>query len=603
MRERIFSLETEYAISFHAEKGDQAPDREEIVEALRRPLVREYGVSGSTFLVNGSKFHHDVGHAEWSLPECRSAREAAVYDKAADHLLGTVIPQAERQLARQGHRGRLLVVKNNVDTEGHTYGCHENYSAESESDWLGREDQLRLTVRCLVPFLVTRQIFCGAGRVGFGPRLEEGFGYQIMQRADFIDAVVSKETRSERAVVNLGRETEPLASGNYRRLHLILADANLSGWATYLKLGSTGLVLRMIEDLGFGDIPHLHDPLDALRRISRDPTCKTRVPLRDGREVSAVEIQRMYLEQARAHLQSASPSPEEAEILRLWEETLSALEQNPMSLFGKVDWVTKKGLMDRYLERAGLDWGHDLRNQSAYFELLRMDIQYHSLLPQDGLFYRLQSGRLDAMLSDDEILQARSTPPPFTRARIRGDVIAAARRTGMRVEVDKWERVQIGSYEISMGEPLDFAAPEAVALFRDGVTKQAYKPHDEEPSREPDLDSLLSALSEAVEATHDDAGHDQERSQYDLAIFTFDRSAGQRLSTALVGLGYRRARILGLPNADFNIKWGSAPTEVVEEIVSVMCRVVGLSESQVNRRHEFSSSNDSIYINLPISSR
>jgi len=600
VRERIFSLETEYAISFRTERGSESPESRKIVEALRRPLVEQCGISGSAFLVNGSKFHHDMGHAEWSLPECRSAREAAVYDKAADHLLGTVIPQAERQLAAQGHRGRLLVVKNNADAEGHTYGCHENYMAESETDWLNREDHLRLTVRYLVPFLVTRQIFCGAGRVGFGPRLEEGFGFQVMQRADFIDSVVSKETRRERAIVNIGRETEPLATGNYRRLHLILADTNLSGWATYLKMGTTGLILRMLEDLSFGDIPHLQDPLDALRQISRDPSCRTRVRLRDGREVTAVEIQRVYLEQAQAYFKSDEPSPQEQEILRLWEETLNLLEQNPMALFGKVDWVTKKHLMDRYLEKTGLGWERDLRDQPAYYELLRMDIQYHNLSPQEGLFYRLLRGKLDTLASDHEIHQAKSVPPPYTRARIRGDVIAAARRTGMRVEVDKWERVEVGNYGIAIDNPLDFVAPEVVVLFREGVIKQLYQADDEEPSSEPDLDSIMRDLQRAVESTNEGTGHAQYRSHYNLTIFISNRSVGQQLSESLVNLGYRPAGIRGGPNNDFNIKWGSASAEVIEEIVSVMCQVLGLSENQINRRHEFASSVNAIYINLPI---
>jgi len=496
VRERIFSLETEYAISFHPNEGSDTPEHKRIVEALRRPLIKQYGIPNSSFLINGSKFHHDVGHAEWSLPECRSAREATVYDKAADHTLGLLIPAAEQVLADGGYRGKLFVVKNNADTEGHTYGCHENYMAECETEWLGMEDHLRLTVRYLVPFLVTRQVFCGAGRVGFGPRLEEGFGFQIMQRADFIDAIVSEETRKERAIVNLGRENEPLASGNYRRLHLILADANMSGWATYLKLGTTGIVLRMLEDLCFGDIPHLQDPLSALRQISRDPTCTVQVPLRDGRMATAIEIQRTYLEQAQAYFRFYEPSVEEQEIMQLWARALDALEQDPMSLFGKVDWVTKKYLMDRYLDKAGLGWEHDLRGQPAYYELLRMDIQYHNLSPDDGLFYRLLRGRLDTLIPNEEIHQAQGTPPPYTRAKVRGDVIAAARRIGVSVEVGKWDQLEIGRYSITVDNPLDFFIPEVFALFKEGALKAGHRLSRSQRTDESDLEELIRELLE-----------------------------------------------------------------------------------------------------------
>lgn len=600
MRERIFSLETEYAISFQAESGG-APESEEIVEVLRRPLIQKYGIASSMFLINGSKFHHDVGHAEWSLPECRSAREAVVYDKAADHMLGTVIPQAEQRLAARGHYGKLLVIKNNVDTEGHTYGCHENYMAESETQWLGREDHLRLTIRCLVPFLVTRQIFCGVGRVGFGQCLEEGFGFQIMQRADFIDSIVSKETRSERAVVNIGREAEPLAAGNYRRLHLILADANLSGWATYLKLGTTGLVLRMVEDLGFGDIPHLCDPLNALQRISRDPSCKTRVNLRDGRELTAVEIQRIYLEQVRTYLQSNTPSPEEAEILQLWGETLNALEQAPVELFGKVDWVTKKCLMDHYLKKAGLDWECDLRDQPAYYELLRMDIQYHNLAPQEGLFYRLLHGRLDSMASDDEIHQAGSMPPSYTRARIRGDIIAAARRNEMRVEVDKWDGVYINGYEVTINDPLDFVVPEIFMLLKNGGIEQEQRSLEilSTESRQENPHTELQHQTDVLPNGEGYAVLDQLRGRYELVISTSDPTAARQLSQALESLGYQPAHIESTPNPSFNIRWQDAPDEMINEIASTICRILDLSQTEISRYPGWLFPH-TIFINLPL---
>jgi len=484
VRERVLSLETEYAVAFHSEGPSATPDPSRIVEAIGKPLTQKWGIPASRFLINGSKFHHDVGHAEWSLPECRSAREVAVYDKAADLALGSLLREAEAELARDGYDGRLLVVKNNVDAHGHTYGCHENYAAERQTAWLGTEDQLRLTVRLLVPFLVTRQVFCGAGRVGLGPRLEEGGGFQIMQRADFVDETVSVDTTKRRAIVNLGREKEPLATGNFRRLHLILADANMSPWATYLKLGTTGLVLSLLEDLCLGDIPHLENPVAALRTISRDPSCSVTVPLRDGRELTAVQIQRIYLDQAQRYLASHQQSDDEAQLVGRWAQVLLVLEQDPKQLFGKVDWVTKKALMDAHLVRAGLQWS-DLSDGPVPYDLLHLDIEYHNLSPDEGLFCRLPEERWGGLISSEEIRQAQLSPPPYTRAKVRGQAIALARRTVVHVEVDHWDRVTIGRWHISLGEPLEFFSPDLYALSREAPeTNAAPRPVEETEDRQ-----------------------------------------------------------------------------------------------------------------------
>ncbi len=467
MRERVFSLETEYAISFQPAGGSACPEASEIVEALRKPLGAKYGSPSSTFLINGGKLHHDQGHAEFSLPECRSARQAALYDRAEDHMLGSLVPEAEGELDRSGYRGRLFVVKNNVDPEGHTYGCHENYSAERTTCWLGREDHLYLTARYLIPFLVSRQVICGSGRAGLGPSLAGGVAFQIMQRADFISETVSKETQSRRPIVNIGRENEPLASERYRRLHLILADANMSGWATFLKLGTTGILLRMLEDICIGEIPHLTDPVKALKQISRDPSCRIRVPLRNGQKKSAVEIQRIYLDQAKDYFRVHEASPEEQEIVGLWEDALEKLQEDPGQLFGRADWVTKKQLMERYLERAGLNWNAVTRKGPAHFDLLKMDIQYHDLSQGEGLFNRLLQGRLDSFLGDEEIRRAQTEPPPYTRAKLRGDAVALARDAHLRCGTS-WQEIAIDRRSIRVDEPLDFFQPEFAAILRDG---------------------------------------------------------------------------------------------------------------------------------------
>lgn len=245
LQERIFGLETEYAINFYPTKADDTrPDAQTMVKALHSALAHLAGVQNSSCLVTGASFFHDVGHAEWAQAECRSAGEAAAYDKAADHLLAQALPFAQELLLQDGHRGHLLVAKNNVDFEGHTYGCHENYLMVRDGEFLTGEHFLRYLARVLIPFLVTRQVFAGSGRLIAD---SQHLSYEISQRAAFIDTIVSGETIKERPIFNIGREAEPLAANTYRRLHLILGDANLSGWATWMKLGTTAIIVRIIR--------------------------------------------------------------------------------------------------------------------------------------------------------------------------------------------------------------------------------------------------------------------------------------------------------------------------------------------------------------------
>ncbi len=474
MRERIFSLESEYGVSFIPSGDSGEPTKETIVAALRGALVAEIGLSDSVFFANGAKFYHDVGHAEWAHPECRSAREIALYDKAADHLMAEVREAAENTLRKDGgYRGKLLIVKNNVDVHGNTYGCHENYMAEKETPWMDHEDYLRLSIRYLVPFLTTRMILCGPGRAGWGRRGEQGMFFQISQRADFINAVVSRDTRDLRGIFNLGRENEPFSEPGYRRLHLILGDACMSGYGTLLKLGTFGIMLRMLEDLQIRDIPYLRHPVSALHTISRDPTCKVLIPLYDGREVTAIDIQRIYYEQARRYFEQYPASPVEAEVMTVWGEVLDALATDPTRLFGKIDWVTKKLVMDRYLDGAGLTWGVSLGKHPGRYKLQEIDIQYHNVNPAEGLFYRLITGkspsrRLDSLHTNDEIQQAARTPPPFTRANVRGRVITAARRANVKVEVKNWNEVRIEDQKVEMHDPFAYFSPEAYMLLNSG---------------------------------------------------------------------------------------------------------------------------------------
>ena len=469
MRDRIVSLETEYAVSFRPEKDCEPPPNHKIVETLRRLVVKDHGMANSSFLVNGSRFYHDDGHAEWAQPECLDERQAAVYDKAADSLLGDIVPLAQRQLIDRGYRGRLMVVKNNADAQGNSYGCHENYLVEREAEWLRAVDYLRLTARYLIPFLVTRQVLCGSGRVGLGRTLEDGCGFQISQRADFIGSLVASDTSKERPIVNTKNEDEPLTSGNFRRLHLILGDANMSVWATRMKLGTTGLVLRAMEDFRFGDIPQLSDPVQAVKTISRDPSCTTTVPLRNADAATAIDIQRIYLDQVKSYLDDCQASAIERETLSMWEGALLLLERNPLALVDKVDWITKKHFMDRYLARKKLRWEDGLEDNPVFHELLRMDIDYHNLSKKDGLYHRITGGKTDVSISEKAIRCAQTTPPPFTRAKARGEAISAAAKAGARIEA-YWNRLDIGGENVMLSDPYQFFSPELCNIFSNGQT-------------------------------------------------------------------------------------------------------------------------------------
>jgi len=581
MRDRVFSLETEYAIMFQSSSQNILKNlNREIFEALRQTLVEQYGIPNSSFLINGSKFYYDAlwrsdestGNIEWSLPECRTARETAIYDNAADRALAQAIPAAEQHLQQEGFVGRLFLIKNNVDSHGNTYGCHENYQAERITHWLSVQDHLRMTIRYLVPFLVTRQIFCGSGRVGWGKTSEQGVRFQIMQRADFIEEIVSKETVQERAIVNLSRETESLMADNqrHRRLHLILADSNMSGWATHLKLGTTGIILCLLEELGFGEIPHLQNPLQALRQISRDPTCTVPVLLSNGSTATAIEIQRLYLNQAETYFQTHMASSEEQAILRDWRIVLDQLEQDPMQLSDRLDWVAKKRLMDLYLQRQGQDWQNIPENGEVHYKLLELDIQYHNLSPQTSLFHKLLVDKPDTLATVAEIQQAQIQPPPYTRAWLRGTAIELARNSETKVAIDFWDKLKIDQCSIAIPDPLEFYSPQ--------------------------LCTLVAARTQPSPLT---APRDADRSQHRIVICTSNLVAGERLADALIQLGYQSVRVREKDSGTLRFQWNSVDSWMMEEVSHVLHREMGVLATQFEPEFSPELSVGSISIHLP----
>ncbi|MBI5958708.1 MAG: proteasome accessory factor PafA2 family protein [Chloroflexi bacterium] len=454
LRDRVHSIETEYAIAFYNNSG-QRPGPGTIVDVLMDAVSESHGIPSSAFLVNGSRLAHDVGHAEWGLPECRSGYEAAVYDKASDHLfLHSVVPMAEKRLLQDGYVGKLVVAKNNADSFGATYGCHENYQMQRNAELLGEVDFLRYMAHSLIPFLVSRTILCGSGRLamdrGLGP---QRLRYEISQRAGFIQTVVSRDTTRARPIFNLGREGESFASGNNRRLHLILGDATLSGWATWIKLGSTGLMLRLVEDMFLDDAPALTDPVAAIKSVSRDLSGQAMIPLQNGGQISALDLQWFYYDQADSYLNVFGASEEDEDLMEAWGAALEDFGRDPLLLRDRADWAIKKHMLDSYLQQNGYAWDRLPTSQQAIADLQAFDLRFHELSP-DGLYHRLYPA--DTLVSADEIAYAQDYPPPFTRARIRGEAIRLSRECGLHVRTDSWTSVSIEEDHINISQPMDF---------------------------------------------------------------------------------------------------------------------------------------------------
>jgi proteasome accessory factor A len=368
-------------------------------------------------LTNGARYYVDHAHPEISTPEVTTAREALVWDRAAEEIVRASMEHV-RSLLPDG--GEIIVHKNNSDGKGNSYGCHENYL-------LARETPFGRMASQITPHFVTRQVFCGAGKVGceLPGRPADHVAYQLSQRADFFEEEIGLETTLKRPIVNT--RDEPHADAQkYRRLHVIVGDANMSEVATYLKVGTTAIVLAMIEDDELGDDWLLGNPVAAIRQVSHDPTLRQTIMLRDGSRATALEIQWGLLERARKYEQSHGldcvGEDVGTDVLAKWETVLVGLEADPQSVANWVDWVAKRRLVDGYAERHGIEPG------SA--RLKAIDLQYHDLRSERCL--ALRAG-LDTMVTADEVNQAMTEPPSTTRAYFRGrclqkfpdDVVAA----------------------------------------------------------------------------------------------------------------------------------------------------------------------------------
>jgi Pup amidohydrolase len=370
----------------------------------------------NVILTNGARLYVDHAHPEYSTPECTNPRAAVIWDKAGERVMA----EAALKAATVPGASPIQLYKNNTDNKGASYGCHENYL-------MRRATPFADIVRNLTPFFVSRQVVCGAGRVGQGAD-GRNEGFQISQRADFFEVEVGLETTLKRPIINT--RDEPHADPEkYRRLHVIIGDANMSEVSTYLKLGTTALVLAMIEERFLDGDLALETPVAELRAISHDPTCRHLVTLRDGRKMTAVQLQMEYLDRARKYTEDrygADVDEMTADVLNRWESVLARLAEDPMLASRELDWVAKLELLEGYRTRDQLGWGHP--------RLQLVDLQYSDVRPERGLYNRLAArGRMARIVSDEEVTQAIEHPPEDTRAYFRGrclqkypDSVAAA---------------------------------------------------------------------------------------------------------------------------------------------------------------------------------
>jgi proteasome accessory factor A len=423
MDRRIFGIEVEYGVTCTF-RGQRRLSPDEVARYLFRRVV-SWGRSSNVFLENGARLYLDVGsHPEYATPECDSVRAAVTHDKAGERILESLVQQAEQRLHEEGIAGTIYLFKNNTDSAGNSYGSHENYLVT-------RHGEFQRLADTMIPFLVSRQIFAGAGKVLQTPR---GAVFSISQRAEHIWEGLSSATTRSRPIIN-SRDEPHADAERYRRLHVIVGDSNMSEYTVWLKLATADLVLRMIEAGTVMRDLTLDNPIRAIREISHDMTCKRRVKLAGGREMSALEMQRAYYERVSQFIHNHDSDPEAELVLAEWGRVLDTLDDDPFKLSRECDWVAKYQLIEDFRRRHDLPLSHP--------RIAMLDLQYHDVNTDRGLYYLLQRrGRVDRVTTDAEIEVARDQPPQTTRAKLRGDFIREAKRKRRDFTVD-WVHLKL----------------------------------------------------------------------------------------------------------------------------------------------------------------
>ncbi len=466
MEGRIYGLETEYGCLPPASDPFLSPD---FVSIKTKDCVfyrdglgivdmhyrgRDEPPGNGGFLFNGGRLYIDMGHVEYATPECTNLFDLVAADRAGERLV-------QHALDQLGLADSAAFFKNNIDHyTGATFGCHENYLVRREVPFS------QVLLPTMLPFFVTRQIFAGAGRVGchtdifeYGNAEDEGVGFQLSQRADHIVTEIYQWIQFSRAIINT--RDEPLADwGLYRRLHLLVGDSNMMEYATALKVGTTALVLQLLEEQErvICDDIKLLDPVQAIRDISRDMTYRWEVQLEDGRYTTATEIQRTYLDLAERHLRGRDQ--ESDWVLDEWRFVIDALEHDPGCLVDRVDWVAKKWLLEYFMREEGLDW------QDTWIQSL--DLEYHNLNAARSLYFDLyERGMVKRVVSDEQINQAITHPPVDTRAGARSRVMRALTDQKVRYQID-WDSICVGDDKfLSLDDPFLTYGREAESFIRE----------------------------------------------------------------------------------------------------------------------------------------
>jgi proteasome accessory factor A len=425
MDRRIFGLENEYGVTCTF-RGQRRLSPDEVARYLFRRVV-SWGRSSNVFLRNGARLYLDVGsHPEYATPECDNVTELVTHDKAGERILEGLLVDAERRLHEEGIAGDVYLFKNNTDSAGNSYGCHENYL-------VARHGEFSRLADILIPFLVTRQLICGAGKVLQTPR---GAVYCVSQRAEHIWEGVSSATTRSRPIINT--RDEPHADAErYRRLHVIVGDSNMSETTMLLKVGATDLVLRMIEAGTVMRDLTLENPIRAIREVSHDITGRRKVRLASGREASALEVQREYYEKAVDFCERRGIRTGTVEqVLELWGRTLDSIESEDLDRIGtEIDWVMKYKLIERYRAKHNMTMSHP--------RVAQIDLAYHDIHRRRGLYYLLEKkGQAARICNDLKIFEGKSVPPQTTRARLRGDFIRRAQEQRRDFTVD-WVHLKL----------------------------------------------------------------------------------------------------------------------------------------------------------------
>lgn len=415
---RIYGIETEFGVTCTFE-GTRRLTPDEVARYLFKRVVA-WGRSSNVFLTNGSRLYLDVGsHPEYATAECDDISQLVIHDRAGERVVEDLIADAQERLAHEDIAGQIYLFKNNTDSSGNSYGCHENYLIRRRADYLTQ-------IEALLPFLISRQLISGAGKVLETPR---GTIYSLSQRADHMWEGVSSATTRSRPIINT-RDEPHADSESYRRLHVIVGDSNMCEMTTMLKVASMEFVLRMLESGFLKRDFTLDNPIRAIRDVSHDITGRGLITLSSGQSLTALELQTEYLRLAKEFSAQEEFNPTLKRSLELWERALTAIETGNYSLIEKdIDWAIKKKLLDSYMEKNSLDLTSP--------RIAQLDLMYHDITQSRGLFYMLErKGLANRISTDDQVQEAKTVPPQSTRAKLRGDFISAAQAKNKDISVD-----------------------------------------------------------------------------------------------------------------------------------------------------------------------